>query len=76
MTKAKGRHRRESGLPEISGAPEVNEEAAAADDEEEEYGKLEEYQIYLSDDIEHGYRKAEAAVVDRWEENRRRYFNG
>jgi hypothetical protein len=140
MTKAKGRHRRESRLPEISGAPEVSEEALDADDEEE-FGKLEEYLLYLSDDdralvrmvtgsrsqlldfavvqqvhdggrwhdvvrydcahgdvhvhsywkgrkqptkkticsldeIEDGYKQAETVVVDRWEENRRRYFNG
>jgi len=141
MTKPKGRHRRESRLQEISGAPEVEETPSNADDPEEEYGTLEDYPIHLTEDdrayvrtvrgsrrqlldfavlqqvkvdgewrdvvrydcahdevhvdtyrkgrkkptkknvcgldeIEDGYSQAEAAIFDRWEENRRRYFNG
>jgi hypothetical protein len=141
MTKKKGRQD-EKRLPEISGAPELNEASPDADEEAEEFGKIEEYPIYLADDdralvrmvtgsrgqlldfavvqqvhdddgwsdvvrydcahgdvhvhsyrkgrneptgkrkicgldeIEDGYKRAEAAIVDRWEENRRRYFNG
>jgi hypothetical protein len=141
MTKAKGRPQRERGLPEISGAPEADEASPDAEEEAEEYGTLEDYPIYLTEDdrahvrtvrglrkqlldfalvqqvkvdgkwcdvvrydcahdevhvdtyrkgrkkptkkkvcgldeIEDGYNRAEAAIFDRWQENRRRYFNG
>lgn len=141
MTKAKGRHQRESRLPEISGAPEVDETLSDAEEEAEEHGTPEDYPIFLTendrahvrtvrgsrkqlldfavlqqvkvdgewcdvirydcahdevhvdiyrkgrkkptkkkvcglDEIEDGYNQAEAAIFDRWEENRRRYFHG
>jgi hypothetical protein len=140
MTKAKGRHRREAGLPEISGAPEIPKTSPGVD-EEPEFGEVEEFKAPLGDDdrvvvrlvtgmrgqlldfaliqqvrdggrwrdvvrydcahgevhedryvkgrkgatkkeichlgeIEDGYKYADKAVFDRWEENRRRYFNG
>jgi len=140
VTKAKGRHRRESQLPEISGAPEVAEASPDAD-EGDEPGKVEEYKAPLGEsdrvvvrivigmrgqlldfaliqqvrdgerwrdvvrydcshgevhedrymkgqkgatkkeicglaEIEDGYKIAEDAIFDGWEENRRRYFDG
>lgn len=140
MTKAKGRHRQERGLPEISGAPEVAKAPLDAD-EEDEYGDPQEFKVPLGDDdravvrmvfgmrgqlldfalvqqlrdggrwrdvvrydcshgevhedryvkgqrgatkkeicglgeIEDGYKVAEDAIFEGWEENRRRYFDG
>jgi hypothetical protein len=140
MTKAKGRHRRESRLPEISGAPEANEAPTDADAADEDV-TVEDYPIYLDvddrahlhtvrdsrnqlvsfavmqqirvdgkwrnvvrydcahgevhvhvyrkgrkeptkkkvcglDEIEDGYAEADAAIFGRWQENRRRYFDG
>ncbi len=140
MTKAKGRHRRESRLPEISGAPEVEADPPDVDDAEEHVEQMD-FPIFLTDDdrghvrvvtgswgqlvdfavaqqvrvdgewhdvlrydcahgtvhldqyrkgrkkptkkavcgldqIEEGYKEAEEAIFDHWEENRRRYFDG
>ncbi len=140
MTKAKGRHRQETGLSEISGAPEVDETPLDADGTIE-ITHTETYVIDLGSDdriavrlelgswkqlvdfamvqkiridgrwrdvvrydcahgevhvhyyrrgqkppikkricglsdIEDGYKQAETALFDAWEENRRRYFDG
>lgn len=48
MTKPKGRHRQESRLREISGAPEVANAAPDAD-EEDEFGEVQEYKIPLGE---------------------------
>jgi hypothetical protein len=49
MAKAKGRHRRESRLPEISGAPEVEEPPTNVGDVEEHH-TFDDYPVYLTDD--------------------------